>query len=297
MRRVIDIFLVVLLAGVSFGELRAQGDLQRQLEQVYGKWRAAMIGKSSAGWQAHTSSRRQVEVRNRILSERFPFPAAVFDLPAAPPSLAGLKAMQASSKGATAKAVYYGRVDFGVGGDLPDNLLVLSFVNERGGWKYDGAEFINLAAMPDLRKKLSAGEAGALESPEFLPVGRPEPLPIQLPGPVKYIAKAYVYCPGREVRLQINKISRHAFANTKDAEVVIGGARDGANEVQFAIKRLPGAEGNEPMTVRVYLMSEVRGVDPLKAFEYQVGEGEVPKAVGTLNFAVTPEMAARLQGR
>ena len=44
------------------------------------------------------------------------------------------------------------------------------------------------------------------------------PTPIRA-NPAKYIAKVYVFCPGREVRVQINKISRHRFANAKEAGV------------------------------------------------------------------------------
>ena len=61
-------------------------------------------------------------------------------------------------------------------------------------------------------------------------------------GPAKYIAKAYVYCPGREVRLLVNNISSHLFQNTKRAEVVIGGAKDGVNEMQFSIKDIEGGD-------------------------------------------------------
>ncbi|NNM29562.1 MAG: hypothetical protein HKO57_08570 [Akkermansiaceae bacterium] len=287
---------MAVLAGGA-GDLRAQNALQPQLEATYNHWRDAMVRKSGAAWKAHTSARRQAEVRNRILSERAAFPGAVFEIPAAPPALAGLRALQVTAKGATAKAVYFGKVDFGVGASPPDNLLVLSFVNERGGWKYDGAEFINLAAMPDVRAKLRSGDISPLKTPEFLPSGQPAPVPIQVQGPAKYISKVYVYCPGREVQVMVNKISRHTFANTKEAEVVIGGARDGANEIQFTVKALPGSEGNEPMTIRVYLFSEIQGVNPVKAFEYQVAEGGKPKAFDTRNFQVTPAIVAKLRGK
>ena len=55
---------------------------------------------------------------------------------------------------------------------------------------------------------------------------------------MKYIAKTYVYCPGREVRVMVNGVSRHLYQNTKASEVIIGGARDGLNEVQFTTRNL-----------------------------------------------------------
>ena len=296
-RGVIDILAVLTVLVLCANATRAQGGLQVQLEGSYNKWRAAMLAKNGTAWQAHTSTRRQTEVRNRILSERSPFPAAVFDIPAAPPALNGLRAMQVAAKGATAKSVYFGKVDFGVGGNPPDNLLVLSFVNERGGWKYDGAEFISLAALQDVRAKLLKGDLTPLKTAEFQPSGRPDPAPIRIPGPAKYNAKVYVYCPGREVQVMVNKVSRHKFANTKEAEVVIGGAKDGVNEVQYALRTLPGGQGNEPMTIRVYLFSEIQGINPIKAFEYQIAEGQKPKPTDTRNFVVTPEIVNRLMGR
>ena len=145
-----------------------------------------------------------------------------------------------------------------MGGDPTENLLVLSFVKGGGGWLYDRADFVNLAALPAVRKELAAGNLKYLkETPEAQPSGtRFPPTPISAQ-PAKYMAKVYVFCPGREVKVQINKISRHRFANAKEAEIVIGGAVDGPNEVQYSVKKLEGGTGKEVMTrARV---SDVRG--------------------------------------
>jgi hypothetical protein len=174
---------------------------------------------------------------------------------------------------------------------------VLSFVRGGAGWLYDRADFVNLTALPEVRKELAAGELKYLkETPEAQPSGVVPPTPIEA-RPAKYIAKVYVFCPGREVRVQVNKISHHRFANAKEAEVVIGGALDGSNEVQFSTKKLEGATGKEAMTIRVYLMSEVAGVKPVKAFEYQVPENGVAKPFGSDTFAVDAATVAKLNGR
>lgn len=238
-----------------------------------------------------------MEVRNRIISEKMPFPGSVFDLPAPPPSLQGLKFLDAKQNGATAKSSYFGKVDFGVGGAPSDNLLVLSFVRGAGGWLYDRADFVNLAALPAVRAELAAGDLSYLkETPEAQPSGQVPVTPIAAK-PAKYIAKVYVFCPGREVNVQVNKISRHRFANAKEAEVVIGGAVDGANEVQFSVKPLEGGTGKEVMTIRIYLMPEASGVMPVKIFEYQIAEAEAPKPFGSQVFTVDAATAARLAGK
>ncbi|MFC0016812.1 hypothetical protein AAFN60_09245 [Roseibacillus persicicus] len=287
---------VISLVLVAFAPLlAAQNPMQPVLEGVYNQWRQSMISKSPNRWSQTTSLRRQVEIRNRIFSERRPFPASLFDLPAAPPDLRGLTPARLKVRGPTAKAIYFGKIDFGVGGAPTENILVLSFVQE-AGWKYDGAEFINLMALPDVRASLAKGDYSVLDKPEFAPSGAP-PVnpPIQLKGPVPYIAKVYAYCPGREVTVQVNRRSRHVLANTQQAEVVIGGASPGNNEVEYVVKSLPGSTGKEPLTIRVYLMSEKPGVKIPAVFEYTVPEGGAVKSSGKGSFVLNPALAAKLR--
>jgi hypothetical protein len=288
------IFAFLLISATLAG---GQENLRPTLETTYSAWRESMIRRDPAAWQRVTAEHRRVEVRNRIVSEKQPFPATVFDLPAPPPSLQGLQFLEAKQNGATAKASYFGKIDFAVGGEPTDNLLVLSFVQGTGGWLYDRADFVNLAALPVVRKELAAGNLKYLkETSEAQPSGQIPPTPIAAQ-PAKYVAKVYVFSPGREVQVQINKISRHRFANAKEAEVVIGGAVDGLNEVQFTVKKLEGGTGKEVMTIRVYLMSELAGAKPVKAFEYQIAAGEKPEPVATKMFNVDAATVAKLAGR
>lgn len=267
------------------------------LEQTYRAWREAMLRKDSVTWKQVTAPHRQMEIKNRILSEKRPFPAAVFDLPAAPPKIDGMKFLEAIQNGATAKASYFGKVDFGIGSKSGDNLLVISFVRGQGIWLYDRADVVNLASLPEVRKELAAGNLKYLkETLEARPSGVVPPTPIEA-RPAKTIAKVYVFCPGREVNAQINRISRHRFANVQEAEVVIGGALDGINEVQFTTRRLEGSTGKEAISIRVYLMSQVPGVKPIKVFEYQAKEGEPVKGSGSASFEVTPLTQAKLTGK
>ena len=271
--------------------------LKPQLERSYAVWRDAMIRKDARAWQAATAAHRQMGVRNRLVSERRAFPQSVFELPAAPPTLKGLVAVQVMSSGATARAVYFGKVDFNVGGEPSDNLLVLSFVNEGGAWKYDTADFVNLGGLPEVRKELASGVTNYVaETKAFRPDGKVPPTPRAV-AQAKYIAKVYVFCPGREVQVHVNKISRHRFVDAKLAEVVLGGARDGANEVQYSVKGAEGGKGNEPMTIRVYLLSQVPGVKPVKVYEYQVDEGGKVNGFGSANFVVDATIVAKYAGR
>lgn len=283
---------------VAFAALASADEaLRGDLETAYGNWRKAILAQDAAAWQRATAPHRRVEVRNRILSERRAFPAAVFDLPAPPPGLEGLKFLEASRKGPTAKASYFGKVDFGVGGAPTENLLVLSFVAAGSGWLYDRADFVNLSALPAVRKELAAGKLDYLrETPESQPSGQVPPTPREV-GLAPFIARVYVFCPGREVKVHVNKVSQHRFANAKEAETVIGGAVPGLNEVQFSTRKLDGAKGNEALTIRVYLMSQVEGVKPIKAYEYQVNDGNAAKPFGSGSFFIDAATTALLKGK
>ena len=286
--------LLCLIFSVTAAFSTAQDALRPAIENAYHAWRDAIIHRDVITWQKVTALHRQIEVKNRILSEKRAFPAAVFDLPSPPPSLTDLQFLEAKQNGATAKASYFGKIDFGVGGTPTENLLVLSLIRGHGGWLYDRADFVNLAGLPDVRKELAKGELQYLkETPETQPSGVIPPTPVEV-WPAKHIAKVYVFCPGREVRVQINKISQHRFANAKEAEIVIGGALDGPNEVQFTTQKLAGGTDKEVMTLRVYLLSEVEGIQPIKAFEYQIAAGENPKPFHSATFTLDAAMAAKL---
>ncbi len=271
--------------------------LQGPLEQVYGIWRHSMIQKDYAAWSKVTATHRQIATKNRLNSERRAFPKGIFEVPAVPPALAGLKNVQTKRNGRTAKSVYFGKVDFGVGGVPTDNLLVIDFVQENTGWKYDVAEFVNLAALPDVRAELNRGDLAYIaKTPDFAPTGVVPPLPVAVPI-AKYIAKVYVFCPGRSVDVTVNRVSRHHFGNAKEAELVMGGVVDGKNEIQYSIKGLPGGNGKEAMSIRVYVLSQIEGVMPIKAFEYQVLEGAPVEVSGSAKFDLDAVMSKKLLGK
>ena len=287
-------FRVFVFAGIALAGTAAAADLAAPLTDTYQAWRQAIIAKDVRQWQRLTAPHRQAQVRNRIVSEKRSFPAALFDLPAPPPSLEKLECLHVSQKGSTAKAAFFGPVDFGVGGSPTDNLLVLSFVGSQGRWLYDKAEFVNLAALPEVRKELAAGKLDYLrQNPECQASGVVPPTPPLVP-PAKYIAKVYVFCPGREVQVQVNRVSRHQFSNAKEAEIVVGGARDGRNEVTFTAKPVKGGTGKEAFAVRIYLMSEIPGTKPIIAYEFEAKEGEPVKGFDSGHFVLDEATARKL---
>ena len=270
--------------------------LGKNLQDVYLYWRNAMVSKNHGQWTQATASHRKISIQNRILSERGVFPADIFKTPVPPASLNGLKLLRARSSGVTAKLVYFGKVDFGVGGQPSDNILVLNYLHEGRGWKYDNAEFVNLSGLSAIRNELLAGNTNYVDGAAFIPDGKRPPQPIVV-RQAKYIAKVYTYCPGREVQVAVNSISKHRFQNTSASEVVVGGGRDGVNSIWFSIKDLPDYEGDEPVTVRVYIFSQIEGVKPVKVFQYETKQGEEPKSSGSEQFTIDATTAAKVLGR
>jgi len=270
--------------------------LSKNLQGVYTFWRTAMINKNFAQWKQSTAVHRRIALQNRILSEKGNFPGDIFNTPTPPPTLSGLKVLRVRSQGVTAKLVCFGKVDFGIGGSPSENLLVLNYVHEGRGWKYDYAEFVNLEGLKDVRQQILSGKLNYVDGEAFIPDGKRPQQPIAV-GKAKYIAKVYTFCPGREVQVSINGRSKHRFQNTQQSEVIIGGGKDGLNDIWFSIADLPDYKGDDPLTLRVYVFSQLEGVKPVKVFQYQVKKGEKPKVTGSEKFMIDAATAAKVLGR
>ena len=271
--------------------------LVSHLFKVYDSWREAMVTKNPKAWKQNTSTARIINVRNRIWSERRAFPQSVFDIPIAPPDIRKLKALRVRVNGETAKAIFFGKVDFGVGGQPTENVFVVSYVREQDRWKYHGGEYVKLDLIPAVKKQIQAGDYQYFDQDDFQPEGGVPLIPKAVTHPVLAIAKVYVFCPGREVSLKVNDFSEHLFQNDKRAEIVLGGARLGKNTIDYSIKELPGGDPKSPLTIRVYLMSQVPGTLPMKMVQYQVDDGGKPSDSGVLSFDFTAELADKLRAR
>ena len=81
--RMIRMICAISLAAAAIAS--ADDALRAALETNYNAWRDSMVRRDAAAWQRVTAEHRRMEIRNRIVSERRAFPAAVFELPAPPP--------------------------------------------------------------------------------------------------------------------------------------------------------------------------------------------------------------------
>lgn len=207
--------------------------LRAQLEKIYIQWIQAMYQKDISRWSAVTSKYRQMCLRNQVVSLKQPWPRAIFQSFFRPPDLSKLTFVDASSSGANARLVYFGRVDFGfVEGEItPENPLMLHFLHEDGGWKFNTLQYVNLGEDEALKRDIRAGVRKWLERDDFLLSPDPPTMPKPCPEPYQ-VATLSVLAEGCKVEVEINGgPHRETIENTSAELVIIGGLRKGANKV------------------------------------------------------------------
>ncbi len=229
--------------------LRAADDLKLRstLDRVYLEWRGAVITRNMEAWKRYTTGYRQMVSRNLIVSQGQPYPEAIFDLPVAPPEILKLKLLEAEAVGPTAHLVYFGKVDLGLGvtGEkLPNNLLVLKFLNETGEWRFDSSKFINLNDSPDIRKACEEGHPDFLKDPPFNPPGVLPVIPKPCARPEK-VAALRIEAVGYEVKARINGYDYPVVADNAEQQVIIGGLARGDNDLLLDIKPIPAAKNED----------------------------------------------------
>lgn len=227
--------------------LRGQEDsLRRDLERAFSGWRTAVVTRNLAAWKDNTAASRQMETRNMIVSQKQPFPQALFDFPLRAPEIGTLRFIRAQAKGSTARAVYFGKADVGIpdAGEIPENLLLLNFINESGRWKFDTLRLMNLAGVPEVRASLKSGGTPAmLNSPEFGPDGVLPPTPKPCAAP-DHIATLQIASLGYATAAKVNGFDLPVVADAAEQHIIIGGLKDGENTLTLEIKPTVVAEGS-----------------------------------------------------
>jgi hypothetical protein len=222
-----------------------EAELRHELEHNFSQWRAAIAAHNLADWQRTTATFRQVMTRNIIVSQKHPYPQALFDFPLRAPEVATLQYLKAVAKGPTANLIYFGKVDLGIpDAEVPENLLVLQFINESGQWKFDTLRLVNLADAPEVRTALKNGVTGGiLDEPDFQPDGVAPEIPKLCHAP-DYIAALQVTALGYAVTSRVNGFALPTVADRAEQHLIVGGLRDGENSLSMDIKPTPVAEGS-----------------------------------------------------
>jgi len=231
------------------------------LESAFEAWRRAMDGADLKTWEEATAFSRQIETRNRIVSQNLPFPQALFDDPVESPSLGGLIPLGVLSTGDTATSTYFGKANFGdePGVAISDNLLVLHFLREEGKWKFDSLRIVKLGGDGELLLQIRNSDFSFLRGDEFQPVPFLPPLPQPVEAPA-YIAEAWIDATGHEVKITVNGHLTGTFKNVKATELVMGGVKRGGNTVKIESRVLPEGGSLVPkVEVAIYATEDPAG--------------------------------------
>ncbi len=219
--------------------------LGRQLETLYAQYRQALTQQDTTGWLKQTSRYRQMCLRNQIISSGLTWPKAILDLAMKPPSVVGLKLLDASANGPTARLVYFGHIDFGITGEgAPDNALIVSFLKEGPDWKYNTIQYANLNNDPELKAKAAAGDTTFLASPEFSLTGNYPPVPAACEPPY-HITRLQVTSNGYKSIVTVNGLNPENFTTGIASRIAIGGIRKGPNKILIGGSLLPGAKADQ----------------------------------------------------
>lgn len=278
----------LVLAASVLSPLRAQdappavaaqpdNSIRVSLESAYESWRRAMDAGDLPAWEATTAYSRQIEIRNRIVSQKLPFPQALFADPVASPSLGGLIPLGVLSTGDTATSTYFGKANFGdePGVAISDNLLVLHFLREEGRWRFDNLRLVKLGGDGELLLQIRNSDFSFLRGEEFQPAPAlpPIPQPVQTPA---LVAEAWVDATGYEVTITVNGHLTGTFRNVKATELVMGGVRRSGNQIRIQSKLLPDAGAAAPkVEVAIYAAEDPAG-QAQRVYHYRPLDGVPP---------------------
>lgn len=262
-------------------ETKAQPDntIRVSLESAYEAWRSSMTAGDLATWESTTAFSRQIETRNRIVSQKQPFPRALFDDPVGSPSLGGLIPLGVLSTGETATSTYFGKANFGdePGMMVADNLLVLHFLKEDGRWKFDNLRVVKIGNDGEILLQIRNSDFSFLQGDEFQPAPylTPVPQPVETP---ELVAEAWIDATGYEVKITVNGHLTGTFTNVKATELVMGGVRRGQNQIRIESKLIEGsaASGASPkVEVALYAAEDPAG-QASRVYHYKPGASIAP---------------------
>ncbi|MDA8908664.1 MAG: hypothetical protein P1U81_13235 [Verrucomicrobiales bacterium] len=270
----------------SQAQTTAQPDpaLRPTLESVFNSWSQAIMSDNLEQWEASTAYSRQIEIRNRIVSQKLPFPDALFADPIGAPTLEGLIGLGVLSTGFTATSTYFGKANFGTtdGVAITDNLLVLHFLKEDGSWKFDTLRIVKIGADAELLLQIRNSDFSFLNGVEFQPAPQLPPIPQPVNTP-EFIAEVWVDATGYEVTVEVNGHSSGTFSNLKTTELVMGGVRPGQNTVRLTTRLLENAEGASPKIEIAIYAARDPSAQADRVFHYRPGAEVKPELIQSFN--------------
>ncbi|MEM6278939.1 MAG: hypothetical protein AAF733_05630 [Verrucomicrobiota bacterium] len=280
------LILGILLAVPIFspGQARQDPTLRPTLEGAYHAWRSAINTGNLAQWESSTAFSRQIQVRNRIVSQKLPFPKALFEDPIGAPSLEGLIGLGVLSTGSTATSTYFGKANFGTvdGVAISDNLLVLHFLKEEGRWCFDNLRIVKIGQDAELLLQIRNSDFSFLSSPEFQPAPQLPPIPQPVNAP-DFVAEVWVDATGFEVTVEVNGHPTGTYTNLKTTDLVMGGVRRGQNTIRLNMKLLEDLENIAPKVEVAIYAAKDPAAPANRVYHYRPGSEVQPQLLQNFN--------------
>ncbi|MDF1755552.1 MAG: hypothetical protein P1U89_22375 [Verrucomicrobiales bacterium] len=247
---------------------RSEPAMRAELETVYQNWRNAMLRQDLKAWENVTAMYRRLETRNRIISERHPFPEALFDSVLEPPPLNNLVSLNVFTRRDTASAIYFGKADFGVSdpSQVTNTFLVLRFLKEEGKWAFDNSRIVRIGQDTGILHQIAQQDFSFLSGEEFQPLGF---IP-QIPQPVstpELMAEAWVTSIGFDTEIWINGHRLGKIQNNMGRELVMGGIRKQTNQITLRTKKIPSGKVPPRFEIAIYAAKD-SGVEATRVFHY-----------------------------
>tara|TARA_R110002096_G_scaffold4501_38_gene21302 strand:+ start:6339 stop:7265 length:927 start_codon:yes stop_codon:yes gene_type:complete len=255
---------------------RAQ-QLREQLEKIYRGSISAMAAKNYPAWKQYTAKSRRVHTHNLVISQKERWPDAMFNLPISQPEIGTLGHLETLTKGDTTHLIYYGKVDFGIAPEheIPNNILLLRFVREEDGWKFDNTRFFNLAENPDIARKAELHDLSFLEDEAFQPTGIAPPVPRAARSP-DYIGELWIAAVGYEVNVQLGDLHQATVRNNLATDVIVGGLWSEGREISLQITKLElEEEADRRLEIAVYAFPN--GQKGKRVWYWKPKPGKVPE--------------------
>lgn len=199
-----------------------------------------------------------------------------------PPSVGGLKLLDATARGNTARLTYFGKIDFGIPGEAaPENGLIVWFLKEAEEWKYNTTQYANLNHDPELKAKVAKGDTGFLNSPEFAISAEYPAVPKACEVPY-HVARLQVTANGYKSIVTVNGANPENFGTGVSSRTVIGGIRKGPNKILIAAALLPGVTADKASLEIEILTPSGNPAQPersLLSWKYDSTKGPLPAEV------------------
>lgn len=277
---------LIFLVNLGFGQQtqlppsRHEPGMKAQFEALYQGWRNAMLRSDVGAWEKTVAKYRRLETRNRIVSQKQPFPQAMFG-GIAPPPLQNLIFLTVLTRRDTASAIYFGKADFGVGdpSQVKNNLLVLRYLKEEGQWKFDNMRIVTLGNDVSILHSIRLQEFDFLKGEEFQPLGEIPHIPQPVPTP-EMMAEVWATSVGYETEIWVNGHRTGKISNNQGRELVMGGVRRGSNQIVLRIRKKDIGSAAAKLEVAIYA-ADGAGKPAKRIFHYKpteaVADGDVQK--------------------